>query len=78
MAGESDHRDPADLARERAEETAVLVAAAEAAEREAMEHPIGSSQRAVRMTEANNCRLKALCIHLRLPTLVINDGKDPE
>jgi hypothetical protein len=77
MAGEADHRDPADIARERQLEVAKLVKRAEVAEDvvSGMSDPKNAQDVAV-MTQglvtANNMRLRALCIHLRLPTLEVN------
>lgn len=70
MAGEAEHRDPADIARERNEEVAILLAQAAVLE----EKPTANVSD---YTEANNLRLRALCIHLRLPVLEVN-GKEPE
>lgn len=81
MAGETEHRDPADIARERNVEVAGLLRRAEMIEEQAtaIENPTKLEDVAVMnslFAGANNLRLQALCLHLRLPTLEVNDGKD--
>jgi hypothetical protein len=75
MAGEADHRDPAEIARERRDAVDLHIAAAQKLEEEALEYAIASS-RLSRIAEATNRRIQALCIHARLDDYI--DGKDPE
>lgn len=76
MAGEADHRDPAEIARERRDAVDLHIAAAQKLEEEALEYANGDSSRLSRIAEATNRRIQALCIHARLDDYI--DGKDPE
>ena len=75
MAGEAEHRDPAEIAAERREAVDRHIAKAQILEETTLE--VESKETLTMLwSRANNHRLQALCIHARLDDYI--DGKDPE